>query len=413
MTRNRADAKAPSDQPLNSEQGARPAAPRKKKQAPQPEKVASKSTIPANVQPDAIKPTDTATIGFPIAGVGASAGGLEAYRRLLQALPVDTGVAFVLVQHLDPTHASLLAEILSRSTRMSVREVTGQTPIEPNAVYVIPPGRSIVLSGNMLSLLPREETRAPHRPVDTFLRSLAESRHHSAIGVILSGTGNDGTQGLEAIKAEGGITFAQNETAQQDGMPRSAIAAGCADFVLSPDAIAHELSRIGHHLAIPANDGRSARESASERMLGRLREVTGVDFSQYRFSTLYRRITRRMLLHKLDTLPDYLQLLERDAAEVHALYSDILISVTSFFRDPDAFAVLSSRVFPQLAKNRARQEPVRVWTVGCSTGEEAYSLAIALTEFGGEESVPVQVFGTDLNDEAIQKARIGLYPKSI
>jgi len=363
---------------------------------------------------DAVKTNVDRDRAFPIVGVGASAGGLEAYRHMLQALPRDAGAALVLVQHLDPTHTSLLSEILARSTSMPVREVQGELAVEPNHIYVIPPGRTMVIAGGVLRLLPREQTRSPHRPIDVFLRSLAESQRHLAVGVILSGTGNDGTQGLEAIKAEGGITFAQDETAQHDGMPRSAIAAGCADFVLPPEAIARELARIGHHLtSIPVQEDKARGESSTEKMLRRLREVTGVDFSQYRFSTLYRRISRRMLLHKIDKPTDYLRLLEQDVAEVRALYQDILISVTSFFRDPDAFGVLAAKVFPKLTRNRSRQDPVRIWVLGCSTGEEAYSLAMAFAEFTGDDAFPVQVFGTDLNEAAIEKARAGLYPRSI
>jgi two-component system CheB/CheR fusion protein len=197
-------------------------------------------------------------------------------------------------------------------------------------------------------------------------------------------------------------------------MPRSAITAGCADFILAPEAIARELSRIGHHLtSIPLQEVKARGESTTEKMLRRLREVTGVDFSQYRFSTLYRRITRRMLLHKIDKPVEYLRMLEADASEVRALYQDILISVTSFFRDPDAFSVLVAKVFPRLIQNRSRQDPVRIWVLGCSTGEEAYSLAMAFTEFTGNDAFPVQVFGTDLNEAAIEKARAGLYPRSI
>jgi two-component system CheB/CheR fusion protein len=373
-----------------------------------------KPAAKAKAPPDAEKPNDRNDGAFPIVGVGASAGGLEAYRRMLQALPGDTGTALVLIQHLDPTHSSLLSEILARATSMPVREVEGELAAEPNHVYVIPPGRTMVIANGVLKLLPREQTRSPHRPIDVFLRSLAEAQRHLAVGVILSGTGNDGTQGLEAIKAEGGITFAQDDTAQHDGMPRSAITAGCADFILAPEAIARELSRIGHHLtSIPLQEVKARGESTTEKMLRRLREVTGVDFSQYRFSTLYRRITRRMLLHKIDKPVEYLRMLEADASEVRALYQDILISVTSFFRDPDAFSVHVAKVFPRLIQNRSRQDPVRIWVLGCSTGEEAYSLAMAFTEFTGNDAFPVQVFGTDLNEAAIEKARTGLYPRSI
>ena len=414
MTTKRRDGNRSKDPPEKSAPAPTPPK-RKPKQTRQSRtKAAKPATRTAKAEQPSPPPDTGGGAAFPIVGIGASAGGLEAYRRLLQALPVDTGVAFVLVQHLDPTHASMLAEILSRATRMPVKEVSAEQPIAPNSVYVIPPGRSIVLAGDLLTLLPRDQTRAPHRPVDTFLRSLAESRHHSAIGVILSGTGNDGTQGLEAIKAEGGITFAQDESAQQDGMPRSAISAGCVDFVLAPEAIARELARIGHHLyRLPAEEVGAQKESTTGKILRRLRDVTSVDFGNYRFSTIYRRIRRRMLLHKLEKPADYLRLLDHDVGEVNALYQDILIGVTSFFRDPEAYEALVAKALPKLTQNRERKEPVRMWALGCASGEEAYSLAIAFTEFAGENSVPVQIFGTDLNDEALNKARIGLYPQSI
>src|SRR5262249_49744211 len=322
-TRKRAEGKA-KDPSSRSAPRSSPASKRGPDKKPQAKANGAKAAEAANAEQPAANQSPDSRAAFPIVGIGASAGGLEAYRRLLQALPLATGAAFVLVQHLDPTHASMLAEILSRATRMPVREVSGQQPVEPNSVYVIPPGRSIVLSGNLLSLLPREETRAPHRPVDTFLRSLAASRHHSAIGVILSGTGNDGTQGLEAIKAEGGITFAQDESAQQDGMPRSAISAGCVDFVLPPEAIARELARIGHHLhSLPVEEASAQKETTTAKVMRRLRDVTNVDFGNYRFSTIYRRIRRRMLLHKLENLSDYVRLLDHDVGEVNALYQDI------------------------------------------------------------------------------------------
>ena len=353
---------------------------------------------------------------FPIVGVGASAGGLEAFTQLLKALPADTGMAFVLVQHLAPTHASALAEILSRATTMPVMEVQDEPTVEPNHVYVIPPDRSMIIVRGALQLLPREG-RGLHRPVDQFFRALAEDQRHQAIGVVLSGTATDGTLGLEAIKAEGGITFAQDATAQHEGMPHSAIASGCVDFVLPPDEIAREIVRIGQHpYAVPEAE---ARETDDEPNLAQvvqlLHHATGVDFTHYKFNTLYRRITRRMVLQKMDGLTEYVQFLRQTPAEVDALYQDILISVTSFFRDPEAFEALKSKVFPRLLKDRSRHDPVRLWMLGCSTGEEAYSLAMAFTEAAeaAGSSVPLQLFATDLNAAGIEKARAGVYPKDI
>jgi two-component system, chemotaxis family, CheB/CheR fusion protein len=353
---------------------------------------------------------------FPIVGVGASAGGLEAFTQMLGALPVDTGMAFVLVQHLAPKHASLLAEILSRTTAMPVTEVQAEPRVKPNRVYVIPPDRNMIISRGLLQLLPREEARGRYRPIDFFLRSLAEDQGHRAIGVILSGTATDGTLGLEAIKAEGGITFAQDNTAQQNSMPQSAVASGCVDFVLPPDEIAREIGRIARHPYVaPERRQALASEPDLSKILEILRKVKGVDFSLYKTSTLYRRISRRMVLHKVEGLQDYARFLRKNPGEVEALYQDTLIRVTRFFRNPETFEALKARVLPKLFKNRSGQEPLRVWVPGCSTGEEAYSIAIAFAELTAARGsqVPVQVFATDLNEECIDKARAGVYSQNI
>jgi two-component system CheB/CheR fusion protein len=256
-------------------------------------------------------------VQFPIVGVGASAGGLEAFMQFLRALPLDTGMAFVLVQHLSPTHDSALAQILSRATRMPVMEVHDEPVVEPNHVYVIPPNRCMGLVGGALQLAPREKVGSA-RVVDHFFRTLAEERRHQAIGIVLSGNANDGTQGLEAIKAEGGITFAQDDSAQYEGMPHSAIASGCVDLVLSPEKIAQEVVRISRHpCAAPES---STRERGSQPKLARvlqlLHRATGTDFSQYKFNTVYRRITRRMVLQKQDDLNAYADLLQHNPDEV-------------------------------------------------------------------------------------------------
>jgi two-component system, chemotaxis family, CheB/CheR fusion protein len=358
---------------------------------------------------------DAAT--FPIVGVGASAGGLEAFTQLLTALPPDTGMALVLVQHLSPAHTSALAEILSRATRIPVLEVHDGQAVEPNHVYVIPPGGDMVIEGGRLQLLPRQGGRGAHHPVDQFFRTLAEARRHQAIGVVLSGSASDGTAGLKAIKAEGGITFAQDDTAQHEGMPQSAIASGCVDMVLPPEQIARELVRIARHpYAEPQSDQRE-RDSRHgiERVLQLLDRDIGVDFSQYKFNTLYRRVTRRMVLQRLDNLDAYADLLRRDPAELQALYGDILINVTSFFRNPEAFEALKEKVFPRLLENRARDDAVRIWTLGCSTGQEAYSVAMAFIEVadGLGSRVPLQIFATDLSEPGVETARAGIYPKDI
>ncbi|HEY5912367.1 MAG TPA: chemotaxis protein CheB, partial [Verrucomicrobiae bacterium] len=393
---------------------------------------------------------------FPIVGVGASAGGLEAFTELLKQLPPDTGLGFVLVQHLDPQHESVLTQLLARVTPMPVLEVTNNLRVRPNHVYTIPPNRVLRIAQGALKLRPRQQSHTPARSIDFFFESLAQDQRERAIGVVLSGTASDGTLGLEAIKAEGGITFAQDETARYDSMPRSAVAAGCVDFVLKPADIARELAWIAKHPYVagrlhgpsstedsrasataPADNRTSGvRETPSagagiplshavavhpkpggdgfRKTLLLLRNHTGVDFSLYKSTTIQRRITRRVVLNKLRTVEEYATFLRGNAKELDALYSDVLISVTSFFRNPEAFDVLERKVFPKLLRQRAG-EPLRAWVLGCSTGQEAYSIAISFAE--AAEHAPrhrrLQIFATDLNDALLDKARHALYPRSL
>ena len=359
---------------------------------------------------------------FPIVGIGASAGGLEAFTQLLGALPLDIGLAFVLVQHLDPKHESMLTALLARATPLPIHEARDEMRIEANHIYVIPSNANLAVLHGRLSLMPRTETRGQHLSVDFFFRSLAADQKSRAIGVILSGTASDGTEGLRAIKAEGGLTFAQDEkSAKYDGMPHSAIAAGVVDFVLPPEGIARELARLGRepYIARPAaakaGDALPEGDEDLNKVFILLRSATGVDFSFYKPTTLKRRIARRMMLHKIESLATYVRFLKQTPNEVDALYQDLLINVTSFFREPEVFEALKKRVFPRLLKNPPPQTPIRVWVPGCLTGEEAYSIVIALLEFLGNKgaSVPVQVFATDISESAIDKARIGIYPAAI
>src|SRR6266478_9045101 len=347
---------------------------------------------------------------FPIVGIGASAGGLEAFTQFLKALGAGTEMGYVLVQHLDPSHESALTELLAKTTEMPVREVTDAAPVKPNHVYVIPPNVDMIISQGILRLTPRTETRGRHMPIDRFLRSLAEDQRSNAIGIILSGTASDGTLGLAAIKAEAGITFAQDEkSAKFDGMPQSAVAAGCVDFVLPPDAIARELARIRDHPYLaPSSSSRTSElvpdgDPQLKNILHLLRTANGVDFSDYKPATVKRRILRRMALRNVGELKDYVHFLRHHPSEVEALYEDILIKVTSFFRDPDAFEALKTEVFPSILKHRSPAEPIRVWVPGCATGEEAYSQAIALLESleNIRADIPLQLFGTDLGQAAI------------
>jgi two-component system CheB/CheR fusion protein len=332
-------------------------------------------------------------------------------------------MAFVLVQHLDPKHESRLAELLTRITRMPVLEVADHRPVEPDHVYVIPPNTVMTLSHDGLHLAPRGDVPGQHLPIDHFFRSLAENRQSAAIGVVLSGNGSDGTVGLEEIKAAGGITFAQDDSAAFSGMPQSAIASGCVDFVLAPDEIARELVRVGRHpYILPGDSGGAAvvpepgTDDPFKGVIDLLRNSTGVDFSGYRDSTVQRRIQRRMVLHRRERLADYLEHLQGDRAELDALYHDILISVTSFFRGPETFEALKHTVFPEIFKVKTPTTPIRLWVAGCSTGQEAYSLAMVLLEFldGRPFRPPIQIFATDLSDTvSLQRARDGEYHANI
>jgi two-component system CheB/CheR fusion protein len=364
---------------------------------------------------------------FPVVGVGASAGGLEAFTELLRHLPEKVGMAYVLVQHLDPTHGSVLQEILSRTAKIPVSEVTDGENIQRDHVYVIPANANMIIQDGVLRLAPREPNRGRHMPIDYFLRSLAEDRGDQAIAVILSGTASDGTLGCGVVKSAGGITFAQDEkSAKYTGMPRSAVDSGSVDFVLPPKSIAQELVRIGRHpyiaRATPDSEIPSAT-AAGEKMdtlLGMLRQATGVDFGEYKRTTLQRRIKRRMALHRLENIEDYLAYIKDNANELDELYRDVLINVTGFFRDPETFETLRNVVFPTLLQDRPSEAgPLRFWVPGCSTGEEAYSIAMILTEYmwdharrSAAPAKSVQIFATDISDTALDRARIGLYSEA-
>jgi two-component system CheB/CheR fusion protein len=343
-------------------------------------------------------------------GIGASAGGLEAFVTLFKHLSADIGMGFVVVQHLDPHRENQLAEILARATRMPVCVARDKTKVEPNCVYVIPFNKRMTISHGRLKLGRREEN---HLLINEFFCALAKDHGNRAIGVILSGTGNDGTLGLEAIKSASGITFAEDEaSAQFSAMPASATATGLVDFTLPPEKIALELARIAHRPP-PAEDEEIT--DGFKRILSLLRERTKVDFFHYKTTTVKRRIAHRMILKGLDSEKDYLQFLTRHPDEAEALLHDILINVTRFFRDAKTFAVLQAKVFPKIAKSKSSAAPIRVWVPGCSTGEEVYSIAILLMEFLDRRKLShgLQIYGTDISEQTIAMAREGRYPKSI
>ena len=375
-----------------------------------------------NPQPEVPKAGNTSSVASQndttIVAIGASAGGIEALTELMNHLATNTGMAFVLVQHLDPKHHSILTELLGRKTSMTVTEVMDGLAVKPNHVYVIPPNATMSISGETLHLSPREESAGMHMSVDHFMRALAEQKGNRAVGVILSGSGTDGTLGMSEIQAHGGVTFAQDEaTAKYDGMPRSAVVAGYVDYVLSPKGIAKELARIASHPYVVRENHSDVVKAAPDAIVGLstifqvLRRATGVDFTHYRQTTILRRIQRRMVVHKIDKMEEYAKFAQGHAAEVKALYQDMLINVTSFFRGPRVFEALKSSVFPAIRKRLSRERGIRIWTPGCASGEETYSVAIALLEFLGDKAAqfPIQFFGTDVSDLSVTKARNGVF----
>lgn len=346
--------------------------------------------------------------------------------ELLRHLPPTTGMAFVIVQHLDPHHASRLPTLLGKVTAMPVVELAEPTTPRPNTVYVQPPNKCVIVKEGALKLIRR--TQQLNLAIDHFFESLAEERGSRAIGVILSGSGTDGTHGLRAIKAAGGLTFAQNEaSAKFDAMPRSAIRAGFVDAALPPREIAQEIRRVADHPYIrrPMPDGESA-EAKEEiypemddlgRIFSSLRKQMGVDFSSYKHATLLRRIQRRMALHRMEKLSQYAKFLRDNKQEIEALFDDLLINVTHFFRDERMFRELKKRFLPALLKSKGkdRQKTLRVWVPGCATGEEVYSIAICILETLSERGskVRIQIFGTDLSESTIEHARAGIYSSAI
>ena len=360
---------------------------------------------------------------FPIVGIGASAGGLAAFEAFFSGMPdhKDPGMAFVLVQHLAPDHSSLLTELMQRHTRMQVVEVTDGMLVQVNCAYIIPPNRDMAFLNGALHLLEPSAPRGHRLPIDFLFRSLAQDQHARAIGIVLSGTGSDGTLGLRAIKDEGGMVMVQNPaSAEYDGMPRSSLATGLVDYELPPAEMPAQLmAYVAHAFGRPPRPVTSTSAPQTENALKKifilLRTHTGHDFSQYKPSTIYRRIERRMAVHQIEALDDYVKFLQHTTTEVDALFNDLLIGVTNFFRDPEAFEVLEAQVLPKLFEGKPAGAVVRAWSAGCSTGEEAYSIAILLQERleALKLSYKVQVFATDIDSRAIATARAGLYPASI
>ncbi len=376
---------------------------------------------PAVPDPPAARPPASVGPGFPIVGIGASAGGLEALESFLRHLPDKSGLGFVVVQHLDPTHKGMLVELLARATPMKVLQVKDRLRVEPDCVYVIPPNQDLSILHGVLHLLAPAAPRGLRLPIDFFLRSLAADQGPRSIGVLLSGMGSDGTLGLAAIKEKGGAVFVQTPaSAKFDAMPRSAIDAGLADVVAPVEELA---SNINAYLAraprVTSPDPvlASKTESAIEKVCVLLRSQTGHDFSQYKRSTVYRRIERRMGLHQIDNIAGYLRYLQESPQETTLLFKELLIGVTSFFRDPEDWDHLRKRAIPALLAERPAGGVLRAWVPGCSTGEEAYSLAMVfkdvLAEARPAQGYSLQIFATDLDKDSIDRARQGSYPANI
>lgn len=355
---------------------------------------------------------------FPVVGVGASAGGLDAFKRLIRAIPENSGVAYILVQHLEPSHASMLVDILQKVTHIPVQEITNNVRVEPDHVYVIPSNKLLTANDGRLELNPRAPRNEKNMPIDVFFTSLAEVHQGHAIGVVLSGTATDGTLGLKAIKDHGGVTFAQEPpSAGFAGMPQSAIDADVVDFVLAPEEIPLQLTRLSeifrNGLAGDKEDAKSAKEEAFRQLIALLRVRKGTDFTYYKHTTIRRRIIRRMGLNKIENIVDYLNWCRDNIAEQDLLYQDLLIPVTGFFRDPKTFEAICKTVLPDLLKGKDEVNPLRIWVAGCSTGEEPYSIAICLSEYLGETiaDYKIQIFATDISEKSVSKARSGIYSK--
>ena len=373
----------------------------------------------ALIEPDGAPPSSA---GFPIVGIGASAGGLEALELFLGKVPVGCGMAFVIVLHLDPTHKGMMAELLQRTTPMKVMQVKDRTRVRPDCVYVIPPNKDLSILHGVLHLLAPVTPRGLRLPIDFFFRALAADMAEHSIGVILSGMGSDGMSGLKAIKGVAGAVFVQDpDSAKFDGMPRSAVDAGLADVIAPVETLPGKISTYLHHIPLITPRGLAKEDgkvhSDIEKIMILLRAQTGHDFSLYKKQTVCRRIERRMGIHQISRIASYIRFLRENPQELELLFKELLIGVTSFFRDPAVWSQLNAEVIPSLLKDHPAGQALRVWIPACATGEEAYSMAIVFKEVQ-EQLMPagrhkLQIFATDLDKNAIEKARAGIYPANI
>lgn len=356
---------------------------------------------------------------FLIVGMGASAGGLETFKEFFSAAPKNMGMAFVIVQHLDPTHKSLMVELLKKYTDMEVKEVKDKTKVLPNNVYIIPPNKDMAIFKGVLHLMAPSAARGFRKPIDYFFRSLAQDQQEKAIGIILSGTGTEGTLGLKDIKGHGGLSIVQDpETAKYDGMPRSATTAGVEDFILEVKKIPDALVKYAKNRMIKP-EVKPEIVSTSDELLNKifilLRNETGCNFGDYKSSTIIRRIEKRMALNQIDKLENYIKYLQKNKEELRKLFDELLIGVTSFFRDKEAYEAVEQKIIPQIIKTKSEGDTIRIWVAGCSTGEEAYTLAILFQDAINKQSksLKLQIFASDLDQQAINIARQGIYSETI
>ena len=370
-------------------------------------------------QQNSLAETSNSNLDFTVVGIGASAGGLEALQEFFKNMPEDPGVAFVIVQHLSPDYKSLMDELLARFTEMNIHRVSDGVKVEPDNIYLITPRVNMTIFNGKLFLTEQDSSRAMNMPIDIFMRSLAQDQGTNAIGVILSGTGSDGTLGIRSIKENGGMVIAQDDqSAKFDGMPRSTISTGMVDYILVPGEMPEALLNYVKHPFIQKTEKIENQISQDEDYLSKIimiiRDVTGVDFSNYKESTIIRRIEKRISINRYDNIEDYVSFIASNKREVNILYKELLIGVTRFFRDHDSFERLKEKVIPELLK-KEKGEPLRIWCVGCSTGEEAYSLAILFKEYQEEQKInrDVKLFATDIDRDSVEFAGVGLYPESI
>lgn len=355
-----------------------------------------------------------------VVGIGASAGGLETLEVFFRNMVTDSGVAFVIIQHLSPNHKSIMASLLKKDTEMVVREIEDRTSLESNCVYLNPPNKNIAVFNQVLHLMDPVESSTINMPIDYFFQSLSEDLKERAIAIIVSGTASDGTEGIKAIKGEGGMVMVQDpETAKYDGMPRSGIATGLVDFILPVEKMPEQLLGYIKHPIIKKSNGTAFNKTGStkglQKIFALIRSSTGHDFSHYKSSTIERRIERRLVVHQIDSLANYILFLQNNPDEIEILFKNLVIGVTSFFRDPKAYELIEKKLLPPLLKAKQPEDTLRCWVVGCSTGEEAYTLAILIAEAVQrlKINVSVQIFASDIDEAAIEIARKGVYPASI